>query len=63
MSGELNYTVNDVQQVIGAVKEQYRHEGTEDFTDGYLLELERAPHSISVRQYVPLRRVAEFVRC
>ncbi len=38
MSGELNYRVKDIQQVIAAVKSQFAKDGKEDFTDGYSLE-------------------------
>jgi phosphomannomutase len=38
MSGELNYRVKDIQQVIGEVKTHFSKQGTEDYTDGYSLE-------------------------
>ena len=37
MTGELNYRVDDIGKVIGAVKNRFEKEGTEDFTDGYSL--------------------------
>ena len=37
MTGELNYRVRDIDKVIAAVKEQFKGEGQEDFTDGYSL--------------------------
>jgi phosphomannomutase len=38
MTGELNYRVKDIQQVISAVKDRFSKEGKEDFTDGYSLD-------------------------
>jgi phosphomannomutase len=38
MSGELNYHVRDIKQVIADVKARFAKEGKEDFTDGYSLE-------------------------
>jgi phosphomannomutase len=38
MTGELNYRVKDVQEVITAVKDRFSKEGKEDFTDGYSLD-------------------------
>ena len=38
MTGELNYRVRDIQEVIGAVKERFSKDGKEDFTDGYSLD-------------------------
>ena len=38
MTGELNFRVKDIQEVIADVKERYAKDGTEDFTDGYSLE-------------------------
>jgi phosphomannomutase len=38
MSGELNYRVKDIKSVISVVKEKYRAQGQEDFTDGFSLE-------------------------
>lgn len=57
MSGELNYTVNDVQQVISAVKERYQNQGTEDYTDGYSLETAAWRFNIRPSNTEPLLRL------
>jgi phosphomannomutase len=57
MSGELNYTVSDVQQVISAVKDRYEHEGSEDFTDGYSLETVNWRFNIRPSNTEPLLRL------
>lgn len=57
MSGELNYTVGDVQQVIAAVKDRYSEDGTEDFTDGYSLETATWRFNIRPSNTEPLLRL------
>jgi len=57
MSGELNYTVNDVQQVISAVKDRYKNDGAEDFTDGYSLETPTWRFNIRPSNTEPLLRL------
>lgn len=57
MSGELNYTVSDVQQVISAVRDRYKHEGSEDFTDGYSLETANWRFNIRPSNTEPLLRL------
>jgi phosphomannomutase len=57
MSGELNYTVRDVQQVISAVKSRYRNNGAEDFTDGYSLETPNWRFNIRPSNTEPLLRL------
>lgn len=61
MSGELNYTVKDVQQVISSVKDQYKNSGDEnvleDFTDGYSLEASTWRFNIRPSNTEPLLRL------
>ena len=57
MSGELNYTVKDVRQVINAVKDRYQNDGTEDFTDGYSLETKTWRFNIRPSNTEPLLRL------
>lgn len=57
MSGELNYTVKDVQQVISAVKARYKNDGSEDFTDGYSLETKTWRFNIRPSNTEPLLRL------
>jgi phosphomannomutase len=61
MSGELNYTVNDVQQVISDVKARYQNSSNgvvnEDFTDGYSLEAARWRFNIRPSNTEPLLRL------
>ncbi|HXM34725.1 MAG TPA: phosphomannomutase/phosphoglucomutase [Pyrinomonadaceae bacterium] len=61
MSGELNYTVKDVQQVISAVKDRYKNRDdedvTEDFTDGYSLETALWRFNIRPSNTEPLLRL------
>jgi phosphomannomutase len=57
MSGELNYTVGDVQEVIAAVKDRYGEDGTEDFTDGYSLETPTWRFNIRPSNTEPLLRL------
>ena len=57
MSGELNYTVRDVNQVIGAVQDRFRNEGSSDFTDGYSLESKSWRFNIRPSNTEPLLRL------
>ena len=57
MSGELNYTVKDVQQVISAVKDRYHNDGAEDFIDGYSLETSSLRFNIRPSNTEPLLRL------
>jgi phosphomannomutase len=57
MSGELNYRVEDIKQVIGAVQERFNKEGTEDFTDGYSLNTEDWRFNIRASNTEPLLRL------
>ena len=57
MSGELNYRVKDIQEVIAAVKQRFAKEGQEDFTDGYSLESSDWRFNIRPSNTEPLLRL------
>jgi phosphomannomutase len=57
MSGELNYRVKDIQQVIGEVKTRFGKQGTEDYTDGYSLETSDWRFNIRPSNTEPLLRL------
>ena len=57
MSGELNYRVKDIQEVIAAVKQRFAKEGQEDFTDGYSLESNDWRFNIRPSNTEPLLRL------
>lgn len=57
MSGELNYRVDDINKVIGAVKERFAKEGREDLTDGYSLNTEDWRFNIRASNTEPLLRL------
>jgi phosphomannomutase len=57
MSGELNYRVADAQQTIDAVKNRFRTEGEEDFTDGYSLTTKDWRFNIRSSNTEPLLRL------
>ncbi len=57
MSGELNYKVKDIEQVIAAVKEKYHSQGTEDYTDGYSLDTPDWRFNIRPSNTEPLLRL------
>ena len=57
MSGELNYHVKDIKAVIEKVKEKFRGEGQEDFTDGYSLEAAEWRFNIRGSNTEPLLRL------
>jgi phosphomannomutase len=57
MSGELNYRVKDIKEVIEKVKEKFHGEGQEDFTDGYSLETAEWRFNIRGSNTEPLLRL------
>jgi phosphomannomutase len=57
MSGELNYRVKDINEVVSAVKNKYSGQGTEDFTDGYSLESDGWRFNIRPSNTEPLLRL------
>ena len=57
MSGELNYHVKDIKDVISKVQEKFHGEGQEDFTDGYSLETAEWRFNIRGSNTEPLLRL------
>jgi phosphomannomutase len=57
MSGELNYRVKDIKNVISKVQEKFRNQGQEDFTDGYSLETPEWRFNIRGSNTEPLLRL------
>ena len=57
MSGELNYRVSDINKVIAAVKQRFKGEGQEDFTDGYSLNTDDWRFNIRPSNTEPLLRL------
>lgn len=57
MSGELNYRVKDIKDVIARVQEKYRGAGEEDYTDGYSLETPEWRFNIRGSNTEPLLRL------
>jgi phosphomannomutase/phosphoglucomutase len=57
MSGELNYHVKDIKDVIEKVKEKFHGEGQEDYTDGYSLETAEWRFNIRGSNTEPLLRL------
>ncbi len=57
MTGELNYRVKDIKQVIDAVKDRFSKDGKEDFTDGYSLDTSDWRFNIRPSNTEPLLRL------
>ena len=57
MSGELNYKVKNIENVIAAVKEKYQGQGTEDYTDGFSLDTPEWRFNIRPSNTEPLLRL------
>lgn len=57
MSGELNYKVKNIENVIAAVRAKYHGQGTEDYTDGYSLETSDWRFNIRPSNTEPLLRL------
>jgi phosphomannomutase len=57
MTGELNFRVKDIKQVISAVKDRFSREGKEDFTDGYSLDTSDWRFNIRPSNTEPLLRL------
>lgn len=57
MSGELNYKVKDIQNVIAGVKAKFHGQGHEDYTDGYSLETPEWRFNIRASNTEPLLRL------
>ena len=57
MSGEINYRVENIQQIISAVRDRFSKEGEEDFTDGYSLSTNDWRFNIRSSNTEPLLRL------
>ena len=57
MTGELNYRVDDIDKVIGAVKDRFSKEGKEDLTDGYSLNTADWRFNLRASNTEPLLRL------
>ena len=57
MSGELNYKVKDIQNVIAGVKAKFHGQGTEDYTDGFSLDTPEWRFNIRPSNTEPLLRL------
>lgn len=57
LSGEINFRVHDTTEVIERVRERFREEGSEDFTDGYSVESEHWRFNIRPSNTEPLLRL------
>jgi len=57
MTGELNYRVDSIEKVIGAVKGRFSKEGAEDFTDGYSLNTDDWRFNLRASNTEPLLRL------
>ena len=57
MSGEMNYHVKDIKDVIAKVQEKFHGKGQEDFTDGYSLETPEWRFNIRGSNTEPLLRL------
>jgi phosphomannomutase len=57
MSGEINYRVDDIKQVIEAVQHRFAKDGTEDLTDGYSLNTPDWRFNIRASNTEPLLRL------
>jgi len=57
MSGELNYRVKDINEVIAQVKARFSSQGKEDFTDGYSLDTADWRFNIRPSNTEPLLRL------
>jgi len=57
LSGEINFHVNDTGEVIERVRERFRDEGSEDFTDGYSVESDDWRFNVRPSNTEPLLRL------
>lgn len=57
MSEELNYKVSSPDQIIKKIRQHFKAEGTEDFTDGYSVETETWRFNIRLSHTEPLLRL------
>lgn len=57
MSGEFNYTVENIREILENVRQCYKDDGKEDFIDGYSLESENWRFNIRPSNTQPLLRL------
>lgn len=57
MSGELNYEVKNINGIIENIRQRFRGEGKEDFTDGYAVETDTWRFNIRPSHTEPLLRL------
>jgi phosphomannomutase len=57
MSGEFNYTVKNIKEILEKVRQRYKDYGKEDFIDGYSLESEMWRFNIRPSNTQPLLRL------
>jgi phosphomannomutase len=57
MSGEFNYTVKNIKEILGKVRQRYKDYGKEDYIDGYSLETETWRFNIRASNTQPLLRL------
>ncbi len=57
LSGEINFQVHDTNEIIERVRERFRDEGSEDFTDGYSVESDDWRFNVRPSNTEPLLRL------
>lgn len=57
MSGEFNYSVGNIKEILEKVRQKYKQYGKEDFIDGYSLESEEWRFNIRPSNTQPLLRL------
>ena len=57
MSGEFNYSVKNIKEILEKVRQRYKEYGKEDFIDGYSLESENWRFNIRPSNTQPLLRL------
>lgn len=57
MSGEFNYSVPNIKEILKRVRERYKDYGKEDFIDGYSLESEKWRFNLRPSNTQPLLRL------
>ena len=57
MSGELNYEVKNIKEIIENIRQRFKGEGNEDFTDGYAVETDVWRFNIRPSNTEPLLRL------
>src|SRR5262245_56544799 len=57
LSGELNYTIEDIPGAMDKIRERFQSRGREDFTDGYSLESDDWRFNVRSSNTEPLLRI------